>query len=97
MNKYVTIEEAKAMIGKEVRAEGCCGITDGVTIFGILDRIENGDAIVKISQGDRKHVLPCLAIRNTLELKNGSCQHCDNTISDAEAFNEQCFECGKKP
>jgi hypothetical protein len=96
MNKHVTIAEAKAMIGKEVRAEGCCGIADGKTIFGILDRLENGDAIVKISHGSRVHVLPCLANRNTLELKNGSCDSCDNAISDAEAFNQVCFGCGKK-
>jgi hypothetical protein len=97
MNKHVRIEEAKAMIGKRVRAVGCCGITDGVTITGTLDRLENGDAIVKITHGKRVDVLPCLVNRNTLELANGSCQHCDNALSDAEAFNKQCFECGKKP
>ena len=96
MNKHVTIEEAKGMIGKLVRAEGCCGMTDGVTIVGILDRLENGDVIVNITHGKREYVLPCLANRNTLELKNGSCDNCDNSISDAEAFNQVCFECGKK-
>jgi len=96
MSRHVTIAEATAMIGKEVRAEGCCGITDGVTIFGILDKLENGDAIVKISHGNRTHVLPCLANRNTLELKNGSCDSCGNVICDSQAFNEVCFGCGKK-
>jgi len=94
---HVTIAEAKSMIGQRVRAVGCCGMTSGKTIFGTLDSLENGDAIVRITHGDNVDVLPCLVNRNTLELKNGSCQHCDNAISDAEAFNEQCFECGKKP
>ena len=25
------------------------------------------------------------------------CQHCNNLLSDAETFHEQCFYCGKKP
>jgi len=97
MNKHVTIAEATVMIGERVRAVGCCGMTDGVTIVGTLDGLENGDAIVKITHGDKVDILPCLVNRNTLELVNGSCQHCNNTISDAEQFNEVCFECGKKP
>jgi hypothetical protein len=92
----VTIEEAKSMIGKKVKALGVCGITEGVTIVGILDRLEHGDAIVKISHGKKEYSLPCLANKNTLELVNGSCGHCDNALSDAEAFNQVCFECGKK-
>ena len=35
----VTIEEATKMIGKKVKALGVCGITEGVTIVGILDRL----------------------------------------------------------
>ena len=96
MNKHVTITEAEAMIGKRVKAVGCCGITDGVNIVGTLDRMDNGDVIVKITYGSRVDILPCLAIRNTLELANGSCDNCDNAISDSEAFNQICFECGKK-
>jgi len=93
----VTIEEAKAMIGKKVKAEGVCGITNGVIVTGILDRLENGDAIVNITHGKKVNSLPCLVNKNTLELANGSCDHCDNAISDAEAFNDVCFQCGKKP
>ena len=93
----VTIAEATKMIGHKVKAVGCCGMTDGVAITGILEKIENGDAIVLVDHGDRKAILPCLVNKNTLELANGSCKHCENTISDAEAFNEVCFDCGKKP
>lgn len=92
----ITIAEATKMIGHKVKAVGVCGITEGVTIVGILNRIENGDAVVKISHGDKGYVLPCLANKNTLELVNGSCEHCDNVITDAEAFNQVCFGCGKK-
>jgi len=92
----VTIEQAKKMIGKKVKALGVCGITDGVIVVGILDRLEGGDAIVKISHGSKEYSLPCLVNKNTLKLANGSCDNCDNAISDAEAFNQICFGCGKK-
>ena len=25
------------------------------------------------------------------------CQYCNNELCDAQAFNQQCFKCGKKP
>jgi len=94
--KIVTIAEAKSMIGKLVKAEGTCGIKDGVTVFGILDRIEDGGAIVNITYGSREYSLPCLVDKNSLELKNGSCDNCGNVICDSQAFNQVCFGCGKK-
>ena len=94
---HITIEEAKSMIGKRVKAVGCCGVTDGVNIKGTLHSIEsNGDAIVKITRGSRIDFLPCLVDRNSLELENGSCDNCGNAISNAEAFNQVCFGCGNK-
>ena len=73
MASIVFIAEAHAMIGHKVKAVGCCGITDGVTIVGILERLENGDAIVLIDHGTRRNILPCLVNKNTLELANGKC------------------------
>ena len=97
MASIVFISEANAMIGHKVKAIGCCGIYDGVSVVGILTRLENGDAIVMVDYGSRRNVLPCLVNKNTLELANGSCSNCENPISDAEAFNQVCFKCGKKP
>lgn len=96
MASIVFIAEAHAMIGHQVTAVGCCGIYDGVKIVGILERLKNGDAIVMIDHGSRRNVLPCLVNKNTLELKNGKCGSCDSVVSDAEAFNQVCFGCGKK-
>jgi len=25
------------------------------------------------------------------------CKHCSNKLCDSQAFNQQCFKCGKKP
>lgn len=91
-----TIAEVKEMMGKKVKAVGVCGITEGVTVTGILESLEHGDVIVRIPYGSKGNTIPCLANKNTLELANGSCDNCDNAISDAEAFNQVCFGCGKK-
>lgn len=94
--KFTNIESVKGMIGKRVKAVGVCGITDGVTVTGVLESIQNGDVIVRIPQGSKGNTIPCLANKNTLELINGSCDNCDSAVSDAEAFNQICFNCGKK-
>ena len=96
MASIVFIAEANEMIGHQVSAVGCCGIHDGVLIKGILNRLENGDAIVMVDHGARRNVLPCLVNKNTLKLANGKCKNCNNIVSNAEAFNETCFGCGKK-
>jgi hypothetical protein len=88
---YLNLEQLKSMIGKEVKAIGCCGIYDEHIVFGVLERFEFGGAIINLSNGQ-----PCLVNKYTLELKNGSCENCNNTLSDSEAFNQTCFECGKK-
>jgi hypothetical protein len=90
MTRLITIEQATSMIGHKVRALGVCGIGEGVTVVGILEKLEHGDAIVLVNR------MPFLVNKNTLELVNGRCQNCENVISDAEAFNQVCFECGKK-
>lgn len=96
MASIVFIAEANAMIGHKVKAVGCCGMYNGITIVGILNRLENGDAIVMVDHGTRRNVLPCLVNKNTLELANGKCGNCEKVVSDSEAFNQTCFGCGKK-
>lgn len=96
MASIVFTEEANKKIGHKVKAVGCCGIYDGVTIFGILEKLQNGDAIVLVDHGVRRNVLPCLVNKNTLELVNGKCSNCEKVVSDSEAFNQVCFGCGNK-
>jgi len=95
--KLTSIEEAESMIGERVKALGVCGQKDGITVIGTLKEIQPcGDAIVEIEYGKKNFPMKCLVNRFTLELVNGRCKNCNNTISDAEAFNQVCFGCGKK-
>ena len=93
---FISIKDAEKMIGKRVQAVGTCGMKKDVTVFGILEEVENSDTIVQIPFGSKGHTIPCSVNINTLKLVNGTCDNCSSVISDAEAFNQVCFGCGKK-
>ena len=96
MSKIVFMEEARAMVGERVKAVGTCGEKKDIIVTGVLEKVDSSDTIVQIAFGSKGHTMPCSVNKNTLELVNGRCDSCNNTITDAEAFNQVCFGCGKK-
>lgn len=64
----VTIEKATAMIGKKVKAIGCCGMKEDIEVEGIMEKVDNFGAIVQIPFGRKGYTIPCLVNKNTLEV-----------------------------
>ena len=66
---FTRLQDQIDMIGKKVTAIGCCGTKDGVEVEGVLEKIENMGAIVRIKFGKKNYEMPCLVNGATLRLK----------------------------
>lgn len=76
-------QDQQRMIGMKVTAIGCCGMKDGVEVEGILEKIDNMGAIVRIKYGNISN-MPCLVNGATLRLKLEN----THTFADGQKMDE---------